>query len=322
MIFSGCFTNRGYSVSSFRPVELPASMFDSKSPEDWAQLVITENISVLSFDEQRVNWQGYNEQHFIPTGRHTIRLLPSGYKNEEAAGSITYYFSSGRRYILRSQETPSHDSTIRTSTPQIDEHGVTEYAVPGRNQSLVEFTLTGVDARVNIGDKSYTLSTTSSRGRNTLRLILLNGTHQASVSSWETSDLLDEYLYNTNRNTDTQSFNVRNQFVSYTITPSYLLNKQNEQPLRFIGKWKFDLFGNGRAVMYCSFRTDNTGYVMVYEDGVPDDSGGNFKYSFTNTIISIQESGGTFSMEYTLNENELSLKNIWGLPMTVTGIRQ
>lgn len=148
------------------------------------------------------------------------------------------------------------------------------------------------------------LSTLNSRGSNTLRLILSNGTHQVSVGL--------------NKN---ESFDIYNQFVSYTVNSSDLMVKQNEQPLRFIGKWKFDPFGNGRDVMYYSFMTDNTGYLLVYEDGVPYDICDFFKYSFTDTILTIQYYG-TFSMEYTLNENEMSLKNFWGSKMTVTGIRQ
>jgi len=298
-------------------------MFASPSPEDLVQIVITERISVVSFDEYRVNWQGYKEQHFIPYGKHTIHLLPVGYHDESSMGSITYNFSPGHRYVLSIGEETLNTTTSgnvtttrKTARPQIDEYGVTEYVVPEKNQSIVEFSLLGGIARVNVGNKSYTLYASSgNEGDMTLRLILPNGTHQASVRSWEFSD-----LYNKKGITDTVSFNLQNQFVSYNVTGSYLFEKQKETPLQFIGKWKFDLF-NGKAVMYCSFRTDNTGYSRLYEDDEETDTNGNFKYSFTDKVLTIQESTA-FSMEYTLNENELTLKNFWGLPETVKGIRQ
>jgi hypothetical protein len=65
MIFSGCIS---YSGSALKPVELPPSMFDLRSPENWAQIQITEYISVVKFDEYRVKLKNFWGSKMTVTG--------------------------------------------------------------------------------------------------------------------------------------------------------------------------------------------------------------------------------------------------------------
>ena len=223
LMFSGCCLSPMYSNADSRtlpkPIELPTSVFSSKSPEDWAQLQITEHMTVLSFDDYRVNWWGFKEQHFIPTGRHKIVFLPSGYQN---AGTIEYSFLPGQFYVLRTTDHTSETSTSgnvtttrRTARPEILEHGVTEFAVPKTNQSIVDFILEGERAMVHIDRKHYVLTTLESRESSKLRLFLPNGNYTFSVSSLE--------LFRESKSTGDQSLNLQNQHVSYVITSSYQL---------------------------------------------------------------------------------------------------
>ena len=288
--------------------DLPNSLF-GVNPMEWAELRISgDNIYVQSINGHMLNW-GPGTKPAVPAGVHTI---VAGRRGTRETISMVCEFLPGHSYMIEyrlesiSEETRGIER-IRTYRGSIifREYGVTPMPVPGRNESIVEFTLTGLYTWVMVNGYSYRLSNNERDSAEKLLLVLPPGSHRI-VSTAGTVD-----------------FELGpNRFVSYDInTNGNRVDQTRNDPFGFLGKWRFSL--DSTSYIDLTFSLEGRGYVEAYQNNVLLTSqSGYFSYTATDSIITTRGVDSTMRYRVEQNSNILTLENFLNNPVTLTGTRQ
>jgi hypothetical protein len=309
-IVTGCFS---YPAPVPNTAAEPVVLVNSGPPSEWAEIHVTRGMTLLSLDGQRANW-GPGTKNYVSPGPHTLDAVPEG--KGWSAVSLTADLLPGRVYLLKMRITDSdyYTDSRRTRSSASAEielagRGFTEYAVPTGDESIVEFTLNSTLVLLNVDGRDYELYSGDIYAGGKLRLFLSPGTHRVGSNVFHVEKQID----------------VRpNRFISYSIgTDSVELIKSGDRPLGLTGKWVIDAFGDKSVVLHYTFSPNMTGYSTTFSNEVLYSSGG-FNYEITGDRLTMQDLGGSRSMEYALSADGkiLTLYDFLGEPITVRGIRQ
>ena len=192
------------------------------------------------------------------------------------------------------------------------DYGLNEFAVPAANQSIIQFNLKGYFTGVSVDGNGYALNAYDASGEKSVRFFVSPGNHTLS-SGAVANDLT--------RNVEP------NRFISYTVdTAAATMTLDFDRPLGLVGKWAFDIDGDGSLVFALTFTPNGYGWVDVYEDSVPNTAAaGSFTYTATDrAVTTTHRNDRTMTMGYTVAQdgNELVLDNFWDQGLTVRGKKQ
>jgi hypothetical protein len=323
-ILSSCLTNDTLNTSRNTSAvpgsrSLPITVFSPVLTEN-AQLHVSTDVIVLRFGGYETNWVPGTVSP-IPAGSQNIIVRVSGMRD---LIHMQPTFLPGKSYMIdhiitehdvQTTRVTGHLGTTTTTTiyteydVRIREYGVTNYAVPGRNESLVEIRLgTGTFTYFFVNGYFYRLSSYERDAAKSVRFILPAGYHH--ISSIATVNDVNLYL-------------IPNRHIVYTInTREASWTKVIDQPLRYIGMWHFDI-GDNRRVIF-TFNTDGTGSCRMYNGNILSEGSGSFTYTATDTVISINNTGSPpLNMPYQISsdQNIIFLDNFLDSFQLYVGIR-
>lgn len=302
----------GSCVTTVKAGDLPDSLF-SKNFTEWSELRVSNSVYVKSINGHQLNW-GHGTISAVPAGRHSVEVGNVGYGNTI---NMTCQFLPGKSYMIEyfSEDITTEivgNNRITTYHGRIAfrEYGAIPYPVPGKNESIIEFTLTGSYTRVFVDGFYYKLSSYDNDAASKLYIVLPQGKYR--ISSLASSGGIDLDL-------------PPNRFLSFDVnTREAKITKTKDDSLAYLGKWRFDAQGDGSFVIMMTFSLDGMGYMEFYRNGVllKDESGG-FKYTAAGSNITLNLEEGSDRMNYRISadSNYLTLNNFLGLSVTLTGAR-
>ena len=278
----------------------------------WAELRVSNNANVVSINGQRVNWQpGFITD--VPAGRNTIEARMSGITGGNTV-TMTANFTAGNSYMIEYQSediTTEQRANYRITTYSgnfiIREYGASTFVVPGRNESVVEFTLTGSYTRLIVNGYHYRLSSYSEHAASKLMLVLPAGKHR--ISSLASAGEIELDL-------------APNRYVSFNVnTQEANIVQTKNDPLNHLGRWGISVDWDSHIVLTLS--VEGRGTMEMYINDVLQEGSGMFFYRITDTNIIITSETPTITMRYSLTPdmNSMSVSNFWGSQQTLTGIR-
>jgi len=276
-----------------------------------AEIRVSDQVTVRSFNGQRLN-MGPGSIFAVPPGKHTIEVGQSGFRENV---SIEYEFLPGNSYIIQYQAEGVTTETTRDyrittfhGNISIREYGASRYPVPGRNESILVFTLTGSYTQLSVDGKPYLLSSYEKDAASKLFIVLPSGKHLISSIASVGGIELDL---------------PPNRFLSFNVnTGTARITQTNDSPLNYLGRWRFDMDSNSHIVI--TFSLEGMGYLQLYRNGDLQDGSGAFTYTASNSIITVTDSEvPSIPMRYqiTPDQNSLSLEKFWGSQMDISGTR-
>jgi len=302
------------SSTSSGSAYLPDSMFNPIQAEN-AQLRIRQ-AAVRSFDGIKTNW-GEGSIVMIPAGLHTVVITATRDPSSPQV-PLSFNFLPGKCYIigydLETERTGGGGgyTEILTGTAHLRGYGSTDFAVPKRNESLLEIQIntqnTNESTSVSVNGNSYMLSTFKWNANEKLRMVLPAGTY--SISSLATVNSINLEI------PPNRHIVLAVDFTDVTI------KKISDQPLGYIGKWQTDLGGGNRFVL--TLNTDGMGANAMYSGGTLMDGSGMFSYTATDKVITIKlpgEPDRTVPYQVSSDQNTISLNNFFGANMVLTKAR-
>ena len=313
----------GACATTARPSgELPNSLF-SKNPTEWAELKVY-GVSVDSINGHTLNW-GSGSVTAIPAGKHRVVVRPhiygasrknivdTSYAARGDTATFEFEFLPGRAYIVEpigTDRRESGDNIIITHNIGIREYGVSQFPSPGRNESLVEFTITGTSPTfISVNGHFYSLSPLKDDNLSRLLLVLPPGSHYVYSPQ-----------YGGRANLNLQP----GRFVSFNInTIRATITQIGDQPLDYLGKWRFAP-GDGRAYMDITFSLNGRGFSAMYENNIfIAEESGLFYYSVSGSNITMRDASGNTIMGYRVSQdtNSITLDNFYGHGLTLTGVK-
>ena len=320
IIFNSCYSLIMASAQRSRPTPLenkplPDYMFSPISSEN-AQLRVSGFAAVKSINGIEVNW-GAGTISPMPAGRNTLIIIDTKYASPQV--TLTHEFLPGRCYLVgynleveRVNETRYAGggysyTEIRTGTANLRGYGMSELAVPGRNESIIEIRGSGYTS-LNMDGNTYLLSGFRADAAEKIRFILPAGTYR--FSSLAAVNAINVEL-------------PPNRHISISIsgdTAAFI--ETFNRPLEYIGKWHFNTGGNRRIII--TFSTGGTGSIGMYNGNTLVEGSGSFNYTVTANSIRISSPGEPdIVMPYRLSadQNSIYLDNFLGTSASLMGTR-
>ncbi|MDR1894456.1 MAG: DUF2057 domain-containing protein [Spirochaetales bacterium] len=127
-------------------ISIPVNrVYDQTIPEsEQSVLKVGVHLKVVLFDGEKVRWPAYSQIN-IPPGPHTIVL---SYFEQEQNGNQTRTYSGNHVTTFEFQPGRIYETTVSRignyANYSFVNNGVTAFAVPGENETLVTFTKTGL----------------------------------------------------------------------------------------------------------------------------------------------------------------------------------
>jgi hypothetical protein len=276
----------------------------------WAELRVSDGVSVRSINGKRTNWMpGFIA--FVPAGRITLEAGQSGFGNTV---TMTSEFLPGKCYMIEYHSeniTTETRATARITTFRgnigIREYGASNFPVPGKNESILEFALVGTYTRLFVDGYYYKLSALKEDAAAKLLLVVPAGKHRiSSLASVGNIDL------------DVPP----NRFFSFTVnTREAKIDLTKNTPLNYLGRWRDDIDFDKHIIFTLSI--DGKGFLEMYHNNVLQKGGGMFHYRATDTNITVTSEVPQITMRYTIttDSNRLTLFNFWGNPMEFYGTK-
>ena len=280
---------------------------------DWAELRVSNGVFVRSINGEGANWRpGFVS--FVPAGRVMIEARMDSLSGTANFVTLTTEFLPGNSYMIEylsegvtTETRGNYRITTYEGNIAIREYGASSFTVPGRNESIVEFTLDGSFTRLYVNGYHYKLSSHREDAASRLILVLPPGRHQ--ISSMASVGTIELNL-------------PPNRYISYSVsTNTASISQTRDSPLAYLGSWKYDVDWNAHLII--TFSLEGKGFLEMYENNVLLDNSGLFTYTATDSNITITSETPRITMRYRLTQdsNRINLENFWGSPMDITGTR-
>lgn len=313
LLFGNCL-----SVSKTEPVSLPDSLFNANLSEN-SQLRISNNVSIIEFNEYKTYW-GPGTNTIIPAGRHTIVIWVEALNKST---TLQHTFNPGKCYMIDWETTKFETDTqsrtgyggytATTIITYIDgdlrlrDYGVTEFAIPRKNESIIEIK-GGSYTRLYVNNDYYKLSSYLIDAAESVRFILPSGKH--NIRSLATVEDINLEL-------------LPNRHIVYSVnTMNASWTKIQDEPLKHIGKWYFNIDENRSITL--AFNTKGNGYLGIYNKSILAEGSGAFTYTVTDTSIIINnpnEPSLVMPYQISADQNSLYLDNFLGSSTMYVGLR-